>query len=99
MYEWAGVTLQPGPLAPMLTHGRQEQGAMVRRIALGGAETTWLGLLLFAEFPTENALSLADRGHNMLLHPKISNSFLNVHILFTIILSGSSIKIIYTFEK
>ena len=43
---------------------------MVRRIALGGAETTWLGLLLFAEFPTENALSLADRGHNMLLHPR-----------------------------
>lgn len=99
MYEWAGVILHPGPLVPMLTHGRQGQGAVVRRIALDGAETTWPGLLLLPGFPTENALSLADRGHNMLLRSKISNSFLNVHILFTIILSGSSIIIIYIFEK
>ncbi|HBI59801.1 MAG TPA: hypothetical protein DDY31_01095 [Lachnospiraceae bacterium] len=83
----------------MLPNGRQGQGAVVRRIALDGAETTWPGLLLLPGFPTENALSLADRGHNMRLRPKISNSFLNVHILFTIILSDSSIIIIYIFEK
>lgn len=90
MYEWAGVTLQPGPLAPMLTHGRQEQGAMVRRIALGGAETTWLGLLLFAEFPTENALSLARRILDMRSGAKISNSFLNIYNLFIILSSWIS---------
>ena len=84
VYEWAGVILRPGPLVPMLPNGRQGQGAVVRRIALDGAETTWPGLLLLPGFPTENALSLADRGHNMRLRPKISNSFLNVHILFTI---------------
>lgn len=50
MYEWAGVILRPGPLVPMLTHGRQGQGAVVRRIALDGAETTWPGLLLLPGF-------------------------------------------------
>ena len=45
MYEWAGVILRPGPLVPMLTHGRQGQGAAAGKIALGGAETTWPGLL------------------------------------------------------
>ena len=76
-YAWAGVTLQPGPLAPMLTHGRPGPVAVVRRIAYDGAETTWPGLLLLPGFPTENALSLADRGHNMRSCRKISNKLQN----------------------
>lgn len=90
MYEWAGVRLRPGPLVPMLTHGRQGQGAVVRRIAFGGAETTWPGLLLLPGFPTENALSLARRILDMRSGAKISNSFLNIYNLFIILSSWIS---------
>ena len=73
MYEWAGVILRPGPLVPMLTHGRQGQGAVVRRIALDGAETTWPGLFLLLGFLRQSR----DLGDDMRSFQKISKNLQN----------------------
>ena len=70
VYEWAGVILRPGPLVPMLTHGRQGQGAVVRRIALDGAETTWPGLFQLPGFLRQSR----DLPDNMRSCRKISNN-------------------------
>lgn len=84
MHEWAGVILHPGPLVPMLTHGRQGQDAVARRIAF------WWSRNNLAEIVAATGIScwfLARQGDIMRFCQKISKNFRMIYNLFIILSS------------